>query len=864
MEGTIKLHGTRNTGAEASFAAEMDVEEKIRVFRASISSNLLASDDFIDWQVIDQHLASCRPAIQHLQHFLDSGDVTHDGLIQLLRQHPSTYPLLLDLIAFNSSGAQVDKWGLPQLISADQVRTTWVAGQLMHVGIGEILAAGAAVEPLLRVAEVYKDSYRRRFRSAGRLDDRTHRLVVTAMQEANKALEQTVRHNPNALGDAGLRRSLSYILAVGNRPIAGIATVFQNQSGGRQQRDLSVIYPNLQERLDAVGMSLILIADGQGLKEASDRTLTALFEGVRYPMTLSSAEQGALVDAIIDATALEAPKTIERAALEQIILDGLRLRSEVRAEDLPVRADQARLALALFVKSRRTLAFSLGAGGEFVTWANRTWVEHARNLKISFQAGDAIALLTNMLGTAGSENETSPNGTLADLRAPSVQPFAAMLHVTANGEPLTDERARVIAQRSMERAPGSPVAVYLTSRPLDADQIQAHRKTQIFLPTNILVLSPENLEDMARHRRPIERLMDALLAQSDLTKVSPYILNNATPARMFYGREREVATVLQTIPTNSVALLGSRRIGKTSLIRRLQEELDKARFQTFFGDCQTIRTWSDFADLARRNWQVELPAQFRPHHLADMIAQLGRRGEGQVVIILDEIDQLLDWDQHHSMDSVPEAFFRACRSLSQEGAAHFVFSGERRIAKRLWDPQSPHWNFCREVQLTQLDEADATSLLVEPLRAMNIKIVEPAAFEGEAWARTSGHPQIVQFLGDRLVRLLDARSDRRNLTLGADDIVRITETFEFVEHYLSTYWGQATPLERSVSRAIAAGCTTSAEVLAELAELPEQGSDEALFNTLRMLQLYGIIEERDGRLRMRAAWFGEALAHFND
>lgn len=159
---------TRTTGIEGSFVAEMEVEEKIRAFRASISSNLLASDDFIDWQVIDQHLASCRPAIQHMQHFLDSGDVTRDGLAQLLHQHPSTYPLLLDLIAFNSSGAQVEKWGLPQLISADQARTTWVAGQLMHVGIGKILTTGTAVELLLRVAEVYKDSYWRRFRLSQR------------------------------------------------------------------------------------------------------------------------------------------------------------------------------------------------------------------------------------------------------------------------------------------------------------------------------------------------------------------------------------------------------------------------------------------------------------------------------------------------------------------------------------------------------------------------------------------------------------------------------------------------------------------------------------------------------------------------
>ena len=842
----------------------MDLEERIKAFRASISSNLLAGDDFIDWQFIDQQLASTKLSIQHMQGFVDNDRVSQTMLAQLLQRHPSSYPLLLDLIAFNSSGTQVEKWGLPQSINADEARTDWVAGQLMHIGIGKILSAGVSIESLLRVAEVYKDSYRRRFRSAGRLDDRTRSLVVTAVQQANKSLSQLIVVNPNALTDAQLRRSLSFVLATGNRPIAGIATVFQNQSGGRQQRDLSVIYPNLQERLDAVGMSLILIADGQGLKEASDRTLNALFEGVRYPMTMSAAEAGALVDAIIGASSSDVPKTVERAALEQIILAGLSSRLEVRAVDLPVNLDHARLALAYFVESHSKFAFSLGSGGEYVTWANRIWVERARNLKVSFKPAIAISLFAEILGLRDEQTEEGPIGTFTELRAPPVQPFAEMLHVTANDVTLTDDHARDIAQRSMERAPGSPVAIYLTSQSLDAIQVQAHRKAQIFLPTNVVVLSADSLEDMARQSRPIERLMDALLAQSDLTKVSPYILNNATPARMFYGREREAATVLQTVPTNSVALLGSRRIGKTSLIRRLQEELSKARFQPFFGDCQIVRTWSDFADLARRKWQVDLPAEFRPNHLADMVAQLGERGEGQVIIILDEIDQLLDWDQHHETDSVPEAFFRACRSLSQEGVAHFVFSGERHIANRLWDPQSPHWNFCREIQLTQLDESAAISLLVEPLRSMNIEIVESANFESEVWTRTSGHPQIVQFLGDRLVRSLDKRSDRRNLQLRVGDIIAITETFEFAEHYLNTYWGQATTFERAVSRAVASGCTTSADVLTQLADYPDQGGTEALFNALRMLQLYGIIEERDGQLRMRAEWFSQALGHFND
>jgi len=840
----------------------MSIDDRIRTFQKSISPNLLAEGDFIDWSSVEHQLASKAAAIVALQTLVNGGSLNQSDLAAFLSARPTTYPIMLDLIAFNTSGSQVEKWGLPHMIEVGSTRSDWVAGQLLHIGLGQILQEGVPVKALVRVAEVYKDSYRRRFRSAGQLETRTRKLVLAAVAESNRSIPSPMIINPAAISDMSLRRSLAYVLAVGNRPVAGVATVFQNQSGGRQQRDLSVIYPNLQERMDEIGMALILIADGQGFKEASDRALKALFESVRYPMTLAAAENGALADALVEAASVEAPRTIERAALEKIIEGGLRNRLEVRAEDLPAGPDQGRLALAGYIDGHRMLGLELGAGGQSLGWSHQTWVRRARSLKQDFSSGKAIALFAEMINDV--ETPVGELDTSANLTAPTTQPFMAQLHVAAGASPLTLERARAIAQTSIEKAPGSPVAVYLAARRLDIDQVQAHRKGQVFLPTNVIVLGPEHLESMAQRRRPVARFMDTLLVQSDLTKVSPYILNNATPARMFYGREREAATVLQTIATNSVAILGSRRIGKTSLIRRLQGELGSARFQTYFGDCQTVRTWSDFADLARRKWGADLPTDFRPSHLADLVSQLGSRGEGQVILILDEIDQLLDWDASHSLDSVPEAFFRACRSLSQEGAAHFVFSGERRIANRLWDPQSPHWNFCREVQLAQLERADAISLLIDPLRAMNVEIIDVPAFETEAWVRTSGHPQIVQFLGDRLIRSLDDRTDRRNLTLAASDLVATTETFEYAEHYLSTYWGQATNFEKAVSRAVTIGATSSAEIIARLSSEDAADAAGALTGALRMLQLYGVVDERDGQLGMRAVWFDQALNHYNN
>ncbi len=247
---------------------------------------------------------------------------------------------------------------------------------------------------------------------------------------------------------------------------------------------------------------------------------------------------------------------------------------------------------------------------------------------------------------------------------------------------------RDIGLRSIEDAPGSSVAILLTQLELSGHELEARRKSQAVLPVNVVLVSPTMLVDMAKSASPLAKLVDALLNQSDLTKVSPFILSNPTPSRMFYGRDTD-ATVLGTIATNSVAILGSRRIGKTSLMRRVQSDLEDSNFRPFFGDCQTVRTWQDFATLAHSDWDVVLPPEFEPRHLSDLVKQLGARQDRNVVLLLDEIDQLLDPDRGHSENSVPEAFFRACRSISQAGSAQFVFSGERTIANQSRTPNHP-------------------------------------------------------------------------------------------------------------------------------------------------------------------------------
>jgi len=288
-------------------------------------------------------------------------------------------------------------------------------------------------------------------------------------------------------------------------------------------------------------------------------------------------------------------------------------------------------------------------------------------------------------------------------------------------------------------------------------------------------------------------------------------------------------------------------------MRRVQETLVAQGRIVYYGDCQAIGDWAGFARLARRKWSVTLADAFDPDQLAELAEQL-RVGDDAPIIILDEVDRLVDWDQSNTVAGVNEAFFRALRGLSQDNDAQFVFSGERTIADRLWAPDSPHWNFCQRLSLRQLDRDSAASLLFGVLESLSIQFDDGSAAESLLWLATSGHPRLVQLLGDRLVQQLNQRpgGDRAQLSLG--DLRAEVESFDFKREYLETYWGQATRYERQLGQAVAGG---RRRTLQELHAVPAR--EEDLGHALRVLELYGIIDVSANEASLRAEFMPDAL-----
>jgi hypothetical protein len=151
-----------------------------------------------------------------------------------------------------------------------------------------------------------------------------------------------------------------------------------------------------------------------------------------------------------------------------------------------------------------------------------------------------------------------------------------------------------------------------------------------------------------------------------------------------------------------------------------------------------------------------------------------------------------------------------------------------------------------------LNREDAAQLLFKVLASLSVEFEDEDEAEAVLWSATTGHPRLVQLLGDQLVRRLNERPGDERDRLTPADLEDVIDTFDFKSEYVETYWGQATLFERHLTRLVAEG-ERSLERLQEL--MAEE--DEPL--ALKVLELYGIIDVVDEQVQLRAEFLPKAL-----
>lgn len=376
--------------------------------------------------------------------------------------------------------------------------------------------------------------------------------------------------------------------------------------------------------------------------------------------------------------------------------------------------------------------------------------------------------------------------------------------------PLFFFRARLIEQHDVDALKhllaGQPTRVALIVAPIEADTIQHVRQT---LDSSIrqvhacdaVVFTHSDLKAIVRDASPNVAFRRALLAQVNILNYAPFVVTGATPDHIFFGREAELRTVCEHAQVASFAVIGGRRVGKTSLLGRLHRvRLSAVGFRTLYHDCSTTPTYETFLHTPIQEWRPEAPGS-AGMTFGDLL--LGQRyqqtlpRDRPLVLLLDEIDKLIPDDQTNKWQ-----LFNALRALANSGRIQVVLGGERVLRDALRDSSSPLFNFANEMLIGRLDLRAVEELITQPMRQLEMELLDPPAIVRRIYDFTSGHPNVIQRLCRRIIERLNTTTAR---LVSLESVNSVIEDPDFIRRdFLETYFSRASTLEHLCALVMAA------------------------------------------------------------
>jgi AAA+ ATPase superfamily predicted ATPase len=329
----------------------------------------------------------------------------------------------------------------------------------------------------------------------------------------------------------------------------------------------------------------------------------------------------------------------------------------------------------------------------------------------------------------------------------------------------------------------------------DPDSLQDIRsfcrgKVRAAFAFDIVVAGRTQLQQVLVNAEADRALRRLMLSDASLLSFSPFVIIGPTPDNMFFGRESELRRVVERCDSISYAVIGGRRVGKSSLLARLHRvRLPAVGFRTIYHDCSSTSSHAALLATVIRDWRPEPPADV-PSTFGDLLEP--PPSDKPFVLLLDEADKLVPADRAAGWQ-----LFNTLRALANSGRAQVVLSGERTLSDALRDPKSPLFNFANEIFLGPLDYPAVEELVTRPMKQLEIELIDEKAIVDLIWAFTSGHPNVVQRLCRRLIERLNEQDTRR---ITADDVSGVIEDPGFQrDDFLSTYWEAATSLEKIIS-----------------------------------------------------------------
>jgi hypothetical protein len=259
-------------------------------------------------------------------------------------------------------------------------------------------------------------------------------------------------------------------------------------------------------------------------------------------------------------------------------------------------------------------------------------------------------------------------------------------------------------------------------------------------PTNVFYLNARdlNVTPTACFNPRYSPFLDAAKRQLGAIRaperLSPYAPNRPVHGWKFFGRHKELERI--AFSNENIAVIGPRRIGKTSLLLAADEKLRALGCISHYINVQDCVTETE---VVHRIFQAASIRDFsavirRQGHLHDstlhlLLKRLTRAGK--VVLLIDELGNIAQRDT-----SSEWRLFGALRSFAQAGRLRVVVSAfQRSFLDRLADIDNPLYNFMTVMPVGGFSPEEIEKSVLPPLLL---------------WGRTSNLNGLVTFITDNV------------------------------------------------------------------------------------------------------------------
>jgi hypothetical protein len=336
----------------------------------------------------------------------------------------------------------------------------------------------------------------------------------------------------------------------------------------------------------------------------------------------------------------------------------------------------------------------------------------------------------------------------------------------------------------------------------------------------------------------------------------------------FFGRERVLQEIIDLLDAGQpVGLFGLRKVGKTSLIQRLQGRLDQRRPIVFVDTQGTVRqqgVWPLYpaivaafvAHLQRTRSDLALPdlrlwpdagslspamAESFLQDLRALHAALAQPGEKErMLLIVDEIDRLLPSGETPSYEGFA-AFFGQLRAANQQARLlDFLVAGVDPAVNRRerWqDHDNEFYRALREVWMPPMAGEDVREMIESLGSQMGVR------YESEALQLLTraggGQPFVTRQMCGLAV---EDRLGKGVITVTTDQAYVVIEEFVFKDPYLAEMWRtRLDDVQREMLRTLA----RAAEPIPRTQLLPAAQRQETLA-ALGTLEEYTLVRRDEG------------------